>query len=68
VLDIFDRILIRLGKKRGVYLETCFDFERKFPYGYSVAQKEPFLKALMRSKNRELPQDMNNLYEMTEIG
>jgi hypothetical protein len=54
---IGDRVLKALGKKRGVQIPA--DAHKQFgPYAYATAQKESFLKALLRPKNEPLPDGM----------
>ena len=54
---IGDKVLKALGKKRGVHIpaETYKQFG---PYAYATAQKESFLRALLRPKNEPLPEGM----------
>ena len=66
--NIFDRLLKMLGKKRGVNIESAFVQQRKFTskYGYSpggifLVRKESFFKALLRSKNKHLPEGMRDI-------
>jgi hypothetical protein len=50
---ISDKLLKRLGKRRAVYIP---DAESTFgPHVYTKAKKEPFLRALFRSENKQLP-------------
>jgi len=60
-LDRFDKILISLGKKRGVHYNS--EILRKFPYSIVMAKKEPFITALLRPKNKPLPNGMMDLYK-----
>ncbi len=50
-----DRILNLLGKKRAIHIPD--DVHKEYsPYGYMQAQRESFLKALLRKKGEELPE------------
>ena len=52
--DVFDDILRLLGKRRAVYIPPNVD--KKFgPYSIIVAKKESFIKALISSNERKLP-------------
>jgi hypothetical protein len=54
---IGDRVLKALGKKRGVQIPA--ETHKQFgPYAYATAQKESFLKALLRPKDEPLPDGM----------
>jgi hypothetical protein len=49
-----DRLLISLGKKRGVIVPA--DIQGKFgPYAFEQAKRESFWKALFRQKGMPLP-------------
>ena len=50
-----DRILVALGKNRAVFLPKNIGINDDARYVYAQARKEPFLKALLRSKNKQLP-------------
>jgi hypothetical protein len=60
-LSIFDKFLIKHGKKRGMIVPKNLK-----PYDYAIARKESFIKALSRSKDVDLPDGMVNLYEGRE--
>jgi len=65
-LSIFDKILISIGKKRGVRYPIGVTEK----YGQSVyikATKENFWKALFRSKNQELPEGYIDLYSFFDL-
>ena len=52
--DVFDDILRLLGKRRAVFIPPNVD--NKFgPYSIVVAKKESFIKALISSNERKLP-------------
>ena len=57
-LTVGDIILKNLGKKRGMIVPK--DIKQ---YDYVRAQKEPFLKALFRSRNKELPNGMIDIIQ-----
>ena len=60
-LSMFDKFLIKLGKKR------CMIIPQKLkPYDYVLARKESFIRALLRSKDVDLPDGMINLYKGKE--
>ena len=64
-----DKILKALGKKRGVKAPTGIFKEilaQKVDV-YAVVQKESFWKALLRSKDEELPEDFFNLYDFEKL-
>ena len=46
-----DRLLARFGKKRAVFIPPATQ-----PYGYYVAPRENFLRALLRPAGRQPPQ------------
>ena len=57
---IGDKILKLLGKKRGIILPP--EPYKKFgPYSYIKAKKENFWKALFRSKNAPLPENVADI-------
>lgn len=65
-LNIFDKILKSMGKKRGVR----YPVEAYEKYGrsaYIKATKENFWKALLRSNNKELPEGYINLYSFYDL-
>jgi len=52
--DVFDDILRLLGKRRAVHIPPNVD--KKFgPYSTIIAKKESFIKVLISSKDRVLP-------------
>jgi len=56
--NVLDLILVAFGKKRAILLpnDIAFNYSRDDSrYVYCDAQKEPFLKALLRSSNTPLP-------------
>ena len=67
--NVADRILKVLGKKRGVKIPA--GVFKGFDSGkidiYVIAQKESFWKALLRSKNEELPEEYFNLYDFDKL-
>ncbi len=50
---IADEVLDLVGKKRAYRIPG--DPYKHGPYSYVMAEKEPFLKALVRSKSKQLP-------------
>jgi len=56
---IWDKLLKKLGKKRGMKIP-----KHSHPYDYIIAGKESFLRALFRSKNKELPDGMIDFIEI----
>jgi len=65
-LNIFDKILKSLGKKRGVR----YPVEAYEKFGQSVyikATKESFWKALFRSKNQEFPEGDIDLFAFYDL-
>jgi hypothetical protein len=58
-----DKILKGLGKKRGIIIPSE-GYEKYGPYVYQEARKESFLKALLRSKDAPLP---NNVIDPDEL-
>ena len=65
-LNIFDKILKSIGKKRGVRYPV--DAYEKFGQSvYIKATKENFWKALFRSKDTELPEGYINLYSFYDL-
>lgn len=46
-----DKILALIGKKRAVFLP-----KQEMPYGYYIATREGFLRALIRSKGQKPPE------------
>jgi hypothetical protein len=63
-----DKILKALGKKRGAKIPAGIfkKFDPQKVDVYATAQKESFWKALLRSKNEELPDEFFNLYDFEE--
>jgi hypothetical protein len=59
---IGDKLLKTLGKKRGIHIPTE-DYRQFGPYVYSTARKESFLRALLRPKDRPLPEGMIDIWE-----
>lgn len=49
-----DKVLHILGKKRAVFVPGDI-YKKHGPYVYARAQRESFLKALLRKKDGELP-------------
>ena len=65
-LNIFDKILKSIGKKRGV--RYPMGVAEKFGQSvYIKATKEKFWKALFRSKNQELPEGYIDLYSLFDF-
>ena len=64
--SIGDKILKLLGKKRGVKVPSEV-YEKFGPYVYAVAQKESFWKALLRSADEELPEDMIDVFYLNQV-
>ena len=61
-----DKILKLLGKKRVVKLPSEV-YEKFGPYVYATAQKEPFWKALLRSADEDLPEDMIDVFYLNQV-
>jgi hypothetical protein len=61
-----DKILKLLGKKRGIKVPSEV-YERFGPYVYATAKKEPFWKALLRSADEELPEDMIDVFYLDQL-
>lgn len=63
--NMADRILSLFGKERAVFIpsptEKCDD-----PYIYLQIRKESFFKALLRPKNRSLPDGLMYLSDFDE--
>jgi hypothetical protein len=65
-LNIFDKFLKSIGKKRGVR----YPVEAYAKYGQSVyikATKENFWKAFFRSKHQDLPEGYIDLYSFYDL-
>ena len=63
--NIFDKFLKYFGKRRGVKLPIKA-YEKYGQYVYAKAIKESFWKALLRSKDTELPEGYMDLYDMID--
>jgi hypothetical protein len=61
-----DKVLKYLGKRRGVKLPAKA-YEKFGPHVSAKASKENFWKALLRTKHKELPDDMVDLYSLDGI-
>ena len=61
-----DKILKLLGKKRGVKVPSEV-YEKFGPYVYVMAQKESFWKALLRSADEELPEEMIDVFYLNQV-
>ena len=64
--SIGDKILKLLGKKRGVKVPSEV-YEKFGPYVYVTAQKESFWKALLRSSDEELPEEMIDVFYLNQV-
>lgn len=65
-LNIFDKILQSIGKKRGVRYPV--GAHEKFGQSvYIKATKENFWKALFRSKNQQLPEGYIDLFSFYDL-
>jgi hypothetical protein len=64
-----DKILKAFGKKRGARIPAGVfkKFGPQIVDVYVIAQKESFWKALLRSKNEDLPEDFFNLYDFEKL-
>ncbi len=62
-ISFADRVLKRLGKKRGVILPPA-DQEKLGAYTYSTVKKEFFFKALFRPMNKSLPEGMVDINDL----
>jgi hypothetical protein len=64
-ITVADKILMALGKKRGV--RTISDLYYTLgPYTYAKLEKESFWMAFLRPKNADLPEDMADMFSLTE--
>ena len=60
-IGIADKFLKLLGKRRGIKIP--YEAYEKFgPYVYVKLQKENFWKALFRSRDKNLPKDMIDIF------
>jgi hypothetical protein len=64
--NIFDRILRFFGKRRGAIIPVGA-YKEFGDHVYIRARKENFWKALLRPGHRELPEDMLDLYSVSDI-
>ncbi len=62
--SIPDHLLRAIGKKRAVYIPMPRG--EKGQYAYMVARKESFLRALLRPRNRPLPDGCVDVFEIEE--
>ena len=64
-----DKIRKALGQKRGTKIPAgAFKkFDSQIIDAYVIAQKESFWKALFRSKNEDLPEDLFSLYDFDKF-
>ena len=61
-----DKLLKMLGKRRGViFPDTAV--EKYGQHVYARAYEESFWKALLRPGNRELPEDMVDIFSFQDI-
>ncbi len=61
--NICDKILKSIGKKRAVKIPTKV-YEKYGQYAYVVGQRESFWKALIRPKNKKLPEGTVDIFSM----
>ena len=61
-LNMFDRLLYSMGKKRGVILPAKTDKDYG-QYAYAIGKKENFWKALLRPRGADIPEEMADLIE-----
>lgn len=55
-----------MGKKRAVTIPKNI-YEKYGQYTYAYCEKESFLKALLRSKNNDLPEGTVDIYYLQEL-
>lgn len=63
--SILDYLLRAMGKKRAVYIGPLEDNINQ--YAYKVAKKERFLTALLRPKDKPLPEGCIDLFEFLKL-
>jgi hypothetical protein len=61
--NIWDTLLLRLGKKRGVHLPKE-EYALFGQHSYLVGVKENFWRALFRSAGTPLPDGMVDIFEL----
>jgi hypothetical protein len=59
--NIFDKFLRSIGRKRGVIIPTKV-YEKYGQHAYVVFQRESLWKALIRSKNKKLPEGTVDIF------
>ena len=64
-MSVADRILRYLGKRRALILPVGA-YEKYGPYVFARAKKEPFLKALLRPRAKEIPPGAIDLFAFCE--
>lgn len=61
--NILDKFLKFIGKKRAVKIPTNV-YEKYGQHAYVVGHRESFWKALIRPKNKELPEGTADIFSM----
>ena len=61
-LNVFDKLLYSLGKKRGVLLPMKTD-NATAKYSYYMGRKESFWRAFLRPNEESLPMGMIDLFK-----
>ncbi len=51
-----DHLLAVFGKRRAVFVGNSLQFPPPSPHGFQYAPQESFLKALLRPKDKPLPE------------
>ncbi len=61
--NIFDKFLKSIGKKRAVIIPKNV-YEKYGHHAYVVCQRESFWKALIRPKNKKLPEGTVDIFSI----
>jgi hypothetical protein len=64
-MSVADRVLKFLGKRRALIMPAGA-YEKHGPYVTARAEKEPFLKALLRPNSKELPSGAIDYFSFRE--
>ena len=62
-----NKILKALGEKRAVFLPTKENYGKHGQYLYAIGIKENFWKALVRTKNRKLPEGTVDIFSLNDL-
>ena len=62
-----DRILAILGKRRAIHIPMEV-YKTHGPYVYAQAQRESFIRALLRAKNASLPEGWIYMDDLPSVG